>query len=66
MVLNAAFVVEASDAAGAREVVAERVRDDEVTVGEALHEGGRAERFGSVVGEVRSPRQTSRMVVCRL
>ena len=34
------------------EVVADGVREDEVTVGEALHKGGSAEAVGTVVGEV--------------
>ena len=34
-------------------MVADRVRDDEVAVGEALHQGTRPEAVGSVVREVR-------------
>ncbi len=37
----------------AREVVADRVRDHEVAVGEPLHQRARAEAVGAVVGEVR-------------
>ena len=37
----------------AGEVVAERVREDEVAVGQALHQRGRAEPVRAVVGEVR-------------
>ena len=36
-----------------REVIAERVRNDEVAVGQALHQGAGAEAIGAVVGEVR-------------
>ena len=35
-----------------REVIADGVRDDEVAVGQALHQGRGAETVGSVVGEV--------------
>ena len=35
------------------QVVADGVREDEVTVGQALHEGGSAETVAAVVGEVR-------------
>src|SRR5574344_129240 len=38
---------------GAREVTADGVRNDEVTVGEALHQRGCAEAVSAVVGEVR-------------
>ncbi len=37
----------------ARQIVAERVGDDEVAVGQALHQRARAEAVGAVVGEVR-------------
>ncbi len=39
----------------AGQVVVDRGRQDEVPVGEALHEGGRAEPVGAVVGEVGLP-----------
>ena len=35
------------------EVVADRVRNDEITVGEALHQRARAKPVGAVIGEVR-------------
>ena len=51
-----------------REVVADRVRQHEVAVGQALHERGRAEPVRAVVGEVRlaqheQPGQVAHQVV---
>ena len=37
----------------AGEVAGQRVRDDEVAVGEPLHQRARAEAVGAVIGEVR-------------
>ena len=38
-----------------REIVADRVGDHEVPVGQALHQGGGAQAVGAVVGEVGLP-----------
>ena len=47
-----------------REVVADRVRQHEVAVGETLHQRGRAEPVGAVVGEVRLARARTGRARC--